>query len=403
VKVVVMGAGLAGVTTAWYLAKDGHEVVVIDREPEVAARASSANAGIIAASRAFPWSGGEIGRALRRSTLRFDPELWLWGVQHLLLRTGRSYRRILEAKVRLVRYSQQVMHELAREIGFEGLRSGVLYLHRDAAGLDDAWQRAEIMRAMGFAVEMRLPAGIAELEPAIDAARLAGALYSPHDESADAGRFCRSLAERLGPLGVHFTLGNEILAIEPGGARIREVVTSRGPLRADAFVCALGVMDRKLREQLGTHVPVYPVKGFSATVPIVRGAGAPQHAMIDESRRVAFSPLGGGELRITGGADFAGYGMDHQPQDFSPLYDAVKQLFPGALDFGRARVRACLRPMTPETTPRFGTGGYQNLWFNIGLGHMGFTMAAGAARITADLVSGHSPPIDLEGLKIRRH
>jgi len=397
VKVVVMGAGLAGVTTAWYLARGGHEVAVIDREPEVAAAASYANTGIIAASRAYPWSAGEIGRALR-----FDPELWLWGIQHLLLRSGRSYRRVFDAKVRLVRYSQQVMRELASEIGFDGLKRGVLYLYRDAQGLDEAWERSSAMRAMGFAVEVLQPAKVVELEPGIDASRLAGALYAPGDEAADAALFCRSLAARCRLLGVSFYLENEILAIEPLDVRIREVVTRRGRVRGDAFVCALGVMDRKLREQLGTHVPVYPVKGFSATVPIVRPDAAPRRAMIDESRRIALAPMGG-ELRITGGAEFAGYGKDHEPQDFAPLYDTVKQLYPGTVDYARARVRACQRPMTPETTPRFGTGKYQNLWFNVGLGHMGFAMAAGAARITADLVSGQPAPIDLEGLRIRRH
>jgi D-amino-acid dehydrogenase len=402
VKVVVMGAGLAGVTTAWYLAKDGHEVVVIDREPEVAAAASYANGGIIAASRAYPWSGGEIGRALRQSALRFDPELWLWGVQHLFLRTGGSYRRVFDAKVRLVRYSQQVLHALAADIGFKGLKSGVLYLHRDAQALDEAWERAAAMRDIGIAIERLEPAKVRELEPAIDTSRLAGALFAPGDEAGDAALFCREIAARCRPLGVNFYLENEILSIEPVDVRIREVVTRRGRVRADAFVCALGVMERKFREQLGTQVPVYPVKGFSATVPILRPAAAPRHAGIDESRRVAFSPMGD-QLRVTGGAQLAGYEKTHEPQDFAPLYDAVKQLFPGALDYARARVRACQRPMTPETTPRFGTGRYQNLWFNIGLGHMGFTMAAGAGRITADLVSGRTPAIDLEGLRIRRH
>jgi D-amino-acid dehydrogenase len=402
VKVVVMGAGLAGVTTAWYLARDGHEVVVVDREPEVAAVASYANTGIIAASRAYPWSAGEIGRALRRSALRFDAELSLWGLQHLLLRSGRSYRRVLEAKVRLVRYSQQTLHELASETGFEGLRRGVLYLYRDAQSLDEAWDRGAVMRAVGCEMQRLEPEGVRALEPAIDAARLAGALYAPGDEAADTAQFCRGLAERCRSAGVNFSLGNEILAIEPADAGVREVVTRRGHLHGDAFVCALGVMDRKLREQLGTHVPVYPVKGYSATLPVVRADAAPRHAMIDESRAVAFSPLAGA-LRITGGAEFAGYGMEHEPSDFAPLYDTVKQLFPGAVDYARARVRACRRPMTPETTPRFGTGKYPNLWFNIGLGHMGFTMAAGAARITADLVSGKPPAIDLEGLRIRRH
>ena len=357
-----MGAGLAGVATAWFLAKDGHEVVVLEREAEVAAGASSANTGIIAASRALPWSAGEIGRALR-----FGPELWLWGVQHLVLRSGGSYRRILEAKARLVRYSQRLMQELAREIGFE--------------------------------LELLEPAKVAELDPAIEASRLAGALYAPGDQWADSAGFCRRLAERCAERGVEFSLDNEVLAIEPADARVREVATRRG---ADAFVCALGVMERRLREQFGIHTAVYPVKGFSATVPVVRADRAPRRAMIDESRRVAFSPMGD-ELRVTGGAEFAGYGVELAPQDFAPLYDAVKQLFPGALDYGRARVRACQRPMTPETTPRFGTGRYHNLWFNIGLGHMGFAMAAGAGRITADLVSGETPAIDLEGLRIRRH
>ena len=393
-----MGAGLAGVTTAWYLVRDGHEVVVIDREPEVAAGASYANTGIIAASRAYPWSAGEIGRAQR-----FDIELWLWLVQHLLLRSGRSYRRVLEAKVRLVRYSQQQLHELIREAGIQcELRPGVLYLYREAETLEKAWQRAAAMRALGFAIERFEPAKLAELEPAIDASRLAGALHAPGDEAADAALFCRSLAMRLRTLGASFYLENEVLSIEPVDVRIREVVTRRGRVRGDAFVCALGVMDRRLREQLGTHVPVYPVKGYSASVPIVRHEAGPRRAMIDESRAVAFSPLGG-ELRITGGAQLAGYAKDPRPEAFAPLFDTVRDLYPNALDFARARLRACQRPMTPETTPRFGTGRYQNLWFNIGLGHMGFAMAAGAGRITADLVAGRSAPIDLDGLRIRRH
>ena len=397
-----MGAGLAGVTTAWYLAKEGHEVVVIDREPEVAAVASYWNTGIVAASRSYPWTGGELGRAMRQAALRFDPELWLWGMQHLFLRTGRSYRRLLEAKVRLVRYSQPLLRALAGEIGFTGFNRGVLYLYRDAEGLDDASARAGQMRDHGFAVERLDRAQLSQHEPAIDASRLAGALYAPDDESADAARFCRSLAERCRPLGVGFSLDNEILSIEPAGGRISQVVTRRGPMRADAFVCALGVMDRKLREQLGTHVPVYPVTGFSATLPVGRPDRAPRHAAIDESRSVAFTPLGG-QLRVTGGAEFAGYERRCGPGDLAPLYDSVKQLFPGAVDYAHARSHACHRPMTPETTPRFGTGRYQNLWFNIGLGHMGFTLAAGAAHITCDLVCGRNPPIDLEGLRIQRH
>ena len=397
-----MGAGLAGVTTAWYLAREGHEVVVIDREPQVAGAASAGTTGIIAASRAYPWTGSELGPAMRHALLRFDPELWLWGMQHLFLRTGGSYRRVLEAKVRLVRYSQPLLHEIAREIDFDALKSGVLYLYRDAGALNEAWSRASEMLGQGFTLERLDRTQLAQREPMIDATRLAGALYAPGDEAGDAARFCRELAERCRSRGVIFSLSNEIVSIEPQALRIREVVTRSGPVQGDAFVCALGVMDRRLREQLGTHVPVYPVSGFSATLPILRPESAPRMAGIDESRRVAYAPLGAG-LRVTGGAEFAGYGRRWGPTDVAPLYDTVKQLFPGAVDYARASVRACQRPMTPETTPRFGIGRYQNLWFNIGLGHMGFAMAAGAARITADMVCGHNPAIDLEGLRIRRH
>ena len=371
--------------------------VIHPSESEVGSAASYGNTGIIAASRAYPWTAAEIGRPMRR----FDPELWLWGVQHLVLRTGRSYRRVLEAKVRLVRYSQQAMRELVAELGF-ALKRGVLYLYRDANELQAAWQRAAAMRELGFAIEKLQAPAIAALEPALELSRLAGALYAPQDEAGDAANFCRTLAAQCRARGVHFYLENEILSIEPIDVRIREVVTRRGRVRADAFVCALGVMERKLREQLGTHVPVYPVKGYSATLPIADPERAPKHAAIDETRRIAFTPLGG-ELRVTGGAQFAGYGREHDPQDFAALFETLKQLYPGAVDYKRARMRACQRPMTPETTPRFGTGRYQNLWFNIGLGHMGFAMCAGAARITAELVAGNAAPIDLEGLRIRRH
>jgi D-amino-acid dehydrogenase len=397
-----MGAGLAGVTSAWFLAKAGHEVVVLEREACVAAAASGANNGIVAVSRAYPWSAGELGRALRQALRRPDPELWVWGLQHLLLRSGGSYRRVLEAKLRLARYSQQVLHDLQKEAGLAALNPGVLYLYRDARALDAASQRADVMREAGLAVEKLAAQEVAALEPGMDASRLAGALFAPGDEAGDAGQFCRDLEARCRALGVAFRFEEEILAIEPDAQRVRALVTDHGRHAADGFVCALGVMDRKLREQLGTPVPVYPVKGFSATVPLAEGRAAPRHAMIDESRRVAFGPLGG-EVRITGGAQFSGYGREHSPQDVSPLYDAVKQLFPGALDYARGSVRACLRPMTPETTPRFGLGGYSNLWFNIGLGHMGFAMAAGAGRITADLLSGAAPAIDLLGLRMRRH
>lgn len=399
-KVVVMGAGLAGVTAAWYLAKDGHEVVVVDREPQVAAAASFANGGVVAASRGYPWPAEGLFTAIAKSLARLDPELWKWGLEHLAQRP--SYARILEAKVRLLRYSQAQLHELIAETGIEykRLTNGVLYLYRDAGALERGWQRAEVMRKAGFGLQKLDVDGVRAREPAMDASRISGAIYAPGDEAGDSALFCRGLAERCRAKGVAFYLECEILELVSVDVRVREIVTRKGRIKGDAFVCALGVIDPSLQTQLGVRLPVYPVKGYSATVPL-RAAG-PVHPAIDESRSVLVTPLGE-ELRITGGAEFVGYGRGHRAEDFRPLYDAVESLYPGAADFARARTWDCRRPMTPETTPRFGAGAYANLWFNAGHGHMGWAMAAGGGRITADLVAGRSPGIDLEGLRVRRN
>jgi len=181
---------------------------------------------------------------------------------------------------------------------------------------------------------------------------------------------------------------------------VKSVVTRAGRIVGDAFVCALGVIEPRIREQLGASVPIYPVKGYSATVGVSDAGAMPRRAGADESKRIAYCPLGD-RIRITGGADFAGYSKSHRPEDFEPLCRAFDELFPRAAGRSAMRTSACQRPMTPESTPRFGTGRYNNLWFNIGQGHMGWAMAAGSAQIVADLVSGREPEISLEGLRIR--
>jgi len=331
-KVVVMGAGLAGVTTAWYLAKDGHEVVVVDREPEIAAAASFANAGIIAASRAYPWPAKGLAAAALQSLSRFDAELWQWGLQHLALRASGSYRRILEAKVRLVRYSQQRLHRLVEETGirYRRLANGVLYLHRSEAELEESWRRAAVMRDLGFAMERLEPAQVAEREPAISQEKIRGAIYAPGDEAGDAALFCRELAAASRRAGVSFYLDCEILGLQALDVSLRDLVTRKGRIRGDAFVCALGVIEPRLREQLGASLPIYPVKGYSANVPLARPQSAPTRAGIDETRQVAYCPMGE-DLRITGGADFAGYGKAYSERNFAPLYAAIEELYPDRL------------------------------------------------------------------------
>ncbi|MEW5863509.1 MAG: D-amino acid dehydrogenase [Pseudomonadota bacterium] len=411
-RIVVLGAGLAGVTTAWFLARDGHEVLVIDREPAVAAAASFANGGIIAASRPFPWPGphmaGQFLRALWRNDQavrlrwRWDPSFWLWGLKFLANCTARRYQAILERKARLVRYSQQVLARLVAETGIEyrRLTNGVLYVYRDAAALDRGWRRAEGARALGIAVERLTPQQAGALEPGLAADRIAGALLAPGDEAGDSALFCRELARRCESLGVRFRLETEIRAVDALDAVVKSLVSRHERFVADAFVCAAGVIEPRLAEQLGADLSVYPVKGYSVTGRIVTKERAPRRAGMDESKLIAWCPMGE-RIRVTGGAEFAGYARTGAPEDFARLYRAFDELFPGAADFTAAGQWACLRPMTPESTPRFGKGRFINLWFNVGGGHMGWAMAAGSGKITADLVAGREPEISLEGLRVR--
>jgi len=413
VKVAVLGAGLAGVTTAWELARDGHQVVVVDREPQVAAGASFANGGIVAASRPYPWPNPKMARTFLRALGRNDQAIrihwqkdlrfWLWGLQFLAACGERRYREIFEAKQRLVAYSQQRLQGLVQETGIEygRLANGVLYVYRSEKELEEGWRRSAAMRERGCAIERLDAAQVAAREPGISLATIAGALYAPGDEAGDSARFCRELAERCRAKGVHFYLECELSGTSVVDQTVTEAITSKGRIRADAYVFALGAYEPKLIEHLGTPPPVYPVKGYSATLPIARPEAAPRHAGMDESRLIAYCPMGD-RLRVTGGAEFAGYARSHAPQDIARLVDTIEELFPGVTDRARAHAWACLRPMTPESTPRFGTGRYVNLYFNAGQGHMGWAMAAGSARIVADLVSGRRPEIDLEGLRVRR-
>lgn len=412
-RVAVLGAGLAGVTTAYCLARDGHEVVVIDRADRVAAAASRANGGIVASSRAFPWASPQMGatilRALYRNDqavrlrLQFDPHFWAWGLRFLACCSAEQFTRILARKVRLVRYSQQELGRIVDEaqLDYGRLSNGVLYVYRSATALEKGVKRLALMQGQGFRIRVLEPAEAVRVEPALaaSASRLAGVIHGETDEAGDSARFCEALARRSGPLGVQFRFGCDIRGLETDGGRVVAVATGAGRIEADAFVCALGVIDPALRRAFGVPLPVYPVKGYSLTVPVAAPQAMPRHAGMDESRLIAFCPMAEG-LRITGGAEFAGYGTHADEADFRRLHEAANELFPGATDYAGAAKWVCRRPMTHDSLPRFGTAKYPNLWFNIGQGHMGWAMAPGSARITADLIAGREPAIDLDGLRL---
>ncbi len=409
----MLGAGLAGVTTAYFLAKDGHEVVVLDREDRVAAAASRANGGIVASSRAFPWPSPQMGETILRALVRndqavrlrfqLDPHFWRWGLRFLACCTQQQFDRILARKVRLVRYSQAQLGRLVEATGvvYGRLTNGVLYLYRSREGLEKGVKRLALMQGQGFVTRVLDATATARLEPALGASvtRIAGAIHAETDEAGDSGRFCEEMARIAGRRGVKFLYSHPIRALDISGDRVAAVQTDAGRVQADAFVCALGVIDPALRHAFGVPLPIYPGKGYSLTVPVVKPVAAPRHAGIDESKLIAFCPMEGG-LRVTGGAEFAGYAKSGTEADFRRLYDAMNELFPGAADYAQAEKRVCQRPMSFDSLPRFGSARFRNLWFNVGQGHMGWAMAPGSARITADLIAGRTPEIDIEGMRI---
>lgn len=409
---VVLGAGLVGVTTAWTLAKEGHKVVVVDRQKEAACETSFANAGLVAPGHALTWASprapGILIKSLFRSDqalrlrLNADPQMWRWCWKFLLNCTSEKARRNTIRKLKLCVYSQQRLQALVAETGIEydGARKGLLYVYRDAESLARGKANMRILAENGQRMETVDPDRIAALEPAFEASRtkIAGGIYCPDDEQGDSRKFTVALAEKARKeLGVEFKFEHAITGFEASGDRVERVLTDKGAIAGERFVLALGSWSSRIARPLGLDIPVYPVKGYSATVPIAGMNGAPAIGGVDENNLVAWCRMGD-RLRLTATAEFSGYDTSYRAADFAKMLATARDLFPQGGDYARASYWACLRPMTPEGTPIFGRGRHRNLWLNTGQGHMGWTMACGSAQIAADLIAGRKPEIDTEGM-----
>lgn len=410
-KALVLGAGIVGVTTAYELNRDGHEVTVIDREALPAAFTSYGNAGLFAPSHAYAWSSpaapGILLRSLWRNdqALRFrptpDPQFWRWMWKFWQQCTGEKAALNTARKARLCAYSLDVFHDtLARaRIAYDGRKDGLLYLYRSQKGLDGAAAKADILRKEGCVIEVIGREQIARKDGALGEVKdkFAGALYAPHDESGDCRLFARNMAKWLEGQGVIFKFGTSVTGFDKDGDRIKAVLTDKGRETADIIVLSLGVYSPRLARELGANLPIYPVKGYSITAPVAGRNNPPAIGGIDEENLVAYAPYGD-RVRATATAEFSGYDRRHRPEDFRTMLAVMRELFPNGADWRQAEHWAGLRPMTPEGTPILGRSRYRNLWFNTGQGHMGWTMSHGAARITADLVANKKPSIPLDGM-----
>ncbi len=413
-RILILGGGIIGVTSAYYLAREGHEVALIERHQAAAEETSFANAGLVAPGHAYAWSSPRAPMILLKSlfrddqALRFrlrpDPHLWAWSYLFLRQCNSASARRNTLRKHRLCVYSQAALRALAAEedLDYDGRDGGLLYLYRSQESFDRGAVNCGILAEGGQALEVVDRERAAEIDPALAPVKekIAGAIYCPSDESGDARLFTRALAERCSALGVRFHYGTTIRDIETDGTRVVGVRSDAGRHEAEAYVLALGCQSPVLARRIGLKLPIYPVKGYSVTLPIGGRNNPPSIGGVDEDNLIAYCPMGE-RLRITATAEFAGYDTSHSPADFTGMLATARDLFPNGGDWDRPQYWAGLRPMTPEGTPIFGRARLDNLFLNTGHGHMGWTMACGSGRILADLIAGRSPEIDLAGMTLR--
>jgi D-amino-acid dehydrogenase len=410
-NVVVLGAGVVGTASAWYLRQAGHEVTVLERQPGPALETSYANGGQISVSHAQPWANPsallKVLRSLGREDapllfrLRADPLQWRWCAQFVReCRPGRvaaNLRRI----VALADYSRRSLQALRADSGIEydHLARGILHFYTDQAEFDRSCAAAAAMRELGCARETIDADEVVRIEPALAGvrARLVGGDFTASDESGDAWQFTSRLAAMGKAAGIRFLHHMTVTRLLPGPGTIGgvEVIDGEGRhqvLHADAFVIALGSFSAALTAPLGIRLMIYPGKGYSATYPIVDPAAAPTVSLTDDGHKLVFSRLGS-RLRVAGTCELNGYTRELNLVRCEAITRRVRALFPDACDYDAARYWTGLRPLTPSNLPYVGRTRYSNLFLNTGHGTLGWTMACGSGRALADIVAGRDPEV----------
>ena len=415
-KIAVLGSGVIGVTSAWYLAQAGFEVEVIDRQPDVAMETSFANAGEISPGYSSPWAAPGIPlKAIKWMFMKHAPLIIQPGMDMAKLRwmaqmlgncSSAAYAVNKARMVRLAEYSRDCLTELRTQTGisFDERQQGTLQLFRTQKQLDAAGKDIEVLRAGGVAFELLDVAGCLAAEPGLRGTqdRIVGGLRLPGDETGDCFKFTQALARRAAGLGVTFRHDTTITRLNMVEGRVASVTTTQGEITADAFVLALGSYAPALVAPLGMHLPVYPVKGYSITLPIVDEARAPVSTIMDETYKIAITRLGS-RIRVGGMAELAGFDLTLNDKRKRTLLHSVQDLFGGAGDTTNAEFWTGLRPMTPDGTPVVGRSPVPNLFMNTGHGTLGWTMAAGSARVLADIIAGRATEIDSADLGFERY
>ncbi|MDP6475308.1 MAG: D-amino acid dehydrogenase [Alphaproteobacteria bacterium] len=415
VKVLVFGAGVVGTAAAYYLNRAGHEVTVIERNQGAGLETSFANGGIVSAFTARPWATPEVPRMLFKwfgrqdapylFRLRPDWSQWSWALRFLGQCTRRRFEQSQAVSLRLSTYSYGCLQEVrdSEQIQYDQRTDGVLHLFQSQQQLD-----AEAAAEMAHADSRFHPEAIGmrravEIEPALAASAggYAGALYFAQDESGDAYKFTAALAAAAERHGATFRYGVAVRRLQSENGRIQAVDTDQGRFEADAYVMSLGSFSPLILRKIGIRVPIYPLKGYSVTIPTGGHQGAPGVAIHEGSRRIVMCRIGD-RLRAAGTAELTGYDLSISPTRTQAILDVTMALFPDCGDAAKAERWAGLRPMTPDCLPILGRTRYTNLYMDTGHGSTGWTYACGSGRIIADMISGKQPDIDLAGLTADR-
>ena len=414
-RVIVLGSGVIGVASAYYLAKQGATVTVVDRQPGPAEETSFGNAGQISPGYSTPWAAPGIPfKAVKWMfqhhaplAINMDGSMWQlqWMAQMLKNCNPQSYAINKERMTRVAEYSRDCLRELRKDTGihYENRSKGTLQVFRNEAQLEAVQRDIQVLKECGVDYELLLKEDLAKVEPALAYAqdKLVGGLHLPNDETGDCYLFTNALADLAKGLGVDFKFNQKVEKLVVEGDEIKGVVVDGQVLTADRYVLAFGSYSRDLLKPLHLDLPVYPVKGYSLTIPIVDPAFAPQSTVLDETYKIAITRFDE-RIRVGGMAELSGFSHALNENRRATLQMVTQDLFPGG-DMAQASFWTGLRPMTPDSTPIIGATRFKNLFLNTGHGTLGWTMACGSGKLISDLVLNHTPDINTEGLSIKRY
>ncbi len=416
-KVLVLGSGVIGVTSAWYLAKSGHDVTVVDRQPSVANETSFANAGQISPGYSAPWAAPGIPAKaikwlmqelapLKISTRDLDMETLLWMTKMVANCNSKDYHINKSRMMRVAEYSRNCLRDLRNEINieYEHRTQGTLQLFRTESQVKSSKKDIQVLNECGVDHQILTPDQCLAYEPALKHTinKVVGGIRLPNDETGNCHMFVTELAKECEKLGVKFVMNTDIKKLNKQGDEITSVTTDKGEFTADAYLMALGSYSTHMLADIGIKVPVYPVKGYSLTIPIEDYSAAPESTIMDETYKVAITRLGD-QIRVGGTAEITSYNLALTEKRRKNIEFSVADLFPHAADLAKADFWTGLRPMTPDGTPILGKTNIENLFLNTGHGTLGWTMSLGSAKFISDIISCKPPDIDDSGLSIARY